>query len=83
MIAHNIYSMAEIAVLVGESAALMLFAQQGACIGRRFKLYGRNGKIVDVEMTTLGARIDQPLTKAQLAALDLLRDETIETEIID
>lgn len=81
MIAYSIYGMTEVAALVGDSAALMLFAQQGACIGRRFKLYGRNGKIVEIEMTPLGARIEQKLTKAQLAKLAALQDDTIETDI--
>lgn len=47
----------ELAQVVGDSAAFMLFGQNGACIGRTFNLMQPNGKSVTVKMTVEGAVI--------------------------
>ncbi len=45
----------QLAKLVGSAAALMLFGQNGACIGRTFNLTRPNGRNVTVTMTAGGA----------------------------
>lgn len=68
----------ETAVIAGPAAALMLFGQNGACVGKTFRLFTARGREVVVTMTEGGARIDSKMSKAQIAELAAMRDDTIE-----
>lgn len=74
-----ILNMAQTSALFGSGAALMLFAQGGACMGRAFKLFA-GGRTISITMTADGCRVDSPLSAAQLRDVERAAQEDVDDD---